>query len=244
MARGLSSRVYPWANDRPGARKPRGSEIPRPSPEIEKRLESTTLRYIRPNKSDVFWLVENPFYASTLPLRMVLQYQAVGLGRANMHSSIFLMAHLYNGVRKLNLLGAEWPVMKRIIDLHKRMIFANAAPATPQDMASRLIYHMDSPTLRGPRKDGRWRKDLRWYLKPHPATDLVQNMLSNDPRDRARGLWQLNHQSDSSSHADKTESRQNRSVNAQSYVRDLQIKLQSMLDDLSIDYICLTKECT
>lgn len=213
-------RVYTWSNDTPEMRKLRGSELERPTFEIEKRLQSIMLKYIQPNTSDVSGLVGNRFYASTVPLRMTLQYQAVGLRRANMHVSTFLMAHLYNGLQKLNLLRAERPVMEQIMALHKRAIFADATPTTPENMANRLFYRMDELALFG------LGKAAKWLLRPHPATDL-DDLLSDDARERARGLCQLVNQSESRPQAAATkrnDARQHRYHSAQSYVRDLQTR--------------------
>ena len=232
--------VYTWANTIPEMRKAMGWNGQQPSPEIERRIQQTTLKFIEPNQSDEFGFVSNPLYSGTVSLRMILQYQTLGLARANMHPSIFYMAHLYNGLRQFNLLEQEWPIMERIIHLHAKALFADAIPTNPDDMIARFCYRMNQAIIL------KTSKDDKWHMKPPITTSIVEHILSDDPMERARGLWQMENMFGGAAHATaamNNKAPQRRYCSGPSYVRDLQNTFKTVLDDISIDYIHLFRAC-
>jgi len=95
------------------------------------------------------------------------------------------VAHLYNGVRQLHLLNEKSPIMERIIQMHTKAIFADAIRTKTKDLAARLWSCIDYKSF--------WRDygDERWYLKPHPASSIMELTLSDDRDDRANGYSQL-----------------------------------------------------
>ncbi|KAF3048652.1 hypothetical protein E8E11_009366 [Didymella keratinophila] len=190
------------------------------------------LKYVEPHPSDEFGYVKNPFYSGTVLIKMVVQYQKLGLTWANTHPSIVIMAHLYNSVRQFHLLLTRWPVMERIIELHTNAIFADAIPTKMEDMNTRLLSCVD--------QDSVWREygDEKCYLKPHPAISILELTLSNDPKDQAKGHSPLKYYTSKS--VDASRKRHGR---AKPHLHDAQEALTNLFDDMSIDYIRLTSEC-
>jgi hypothetical protein len=92
----------------------------RPPPEMEAAMERTMIDFIRPAPADNFAYVHNPLHSGSVILKLLLDNQKAGLALANWHLSIFVVAHLYNAMRQLNLLKEQWGVMDRIIRLHKK----------------------------------------------------------------------------------------------------------------------------
>lgn len=102
------------------------------------------LKFIQPSPDNDFAMIHNPLLSGSILLRLMLEYHELGLALANHHLSIFTVAHMYNGLRQLRMLDASWPVMGRIIELHKKAIFANDILTKTSDMADRFSYRIDA----------------------------------------------------------------------------------------------------
>ena len=66
------------------------------------------------------WRIPAP---STLGLRFLIwrsgrnMARIAGISLANHHMSLFAVAYLYNGLRQQQLIGFEWPLVERIMEL-------------------------------------------------------------------------------------------------------------------------------
>jgi hypothetical protein len=94
-------KLYTYENAPPDMKASWGE---RPPPEIEAIIKGTMIDFIWPAPADNFVYVYNPLHAGTVTLKLLLDYQKAGLALANWHLSIFVVAHLYNAMRQLNLL--------------------------------------------------------------------------------------------------------------------------------------------
>jgi hypothetical protein len=153
---------------------------------MEAAMKRTMIDFIRPTPADDFAYVHNPLHSGSVILKLLLDYQKVGLVLANWHLSIFVVAHLYNAMRQLNLLKEQWGVMDRIIMLHKKELFADAIPTKTVDIADRMAFRMNLATTQK-----RWFEDEKWKLKATIASQPLRLLLEDDPQQQARGVWQI-----------------------------------------------------
>lgn len=70
-------------------------------------------------------------------------YQDAGLSLVNWHLSVFVTAQFHNGLRRFKLLEIKWPVIRVIVDVHKKVLFAVAIPTRTNDKAGRFPYRMN-----------------------------------------------------------------------------------------------------
>jgi hypothetical protein len=220
----------------------------RPPPEMEAAMKRTMIDFIRPAPADNFAYVHNPLHSGSVILKLLLDYQKAGLALANWHLSIFVVAHLYNAMRQLNLLKEQWGVMDRIIRLHKKELFADVIPTKTVDITDRMAFRMNLATTQK-----RWFEDEKWKLKETAASPPLRLLLEDEPRKQARGVWQIEQRIESTSTpaanqaalirtANMTQQRKEH-LTPTNYVANLQKTFDSILDDASIDYIRLTKHC-
>lgn len=116
---------------------------------------------------DAFLVKFNPLHTGTLLMDAASMAEEVGITLANREPTIFMVAHIYNALRKLEVCQKEWPEMERIINLQNGPIFANNIPTTPKDMWARFKYRMgmsDNP------KNRLRIKDMTWRFTAHRAT--------------------------------------------------------------------------
>jgi hypothetical protein len=216
--------------------------------------------FIRPNDADNFALTHNPMYAGSAMLKIVLDAQTAGLSLANWHLSIFVVAHLYNALRRLNLLEAQREVMDKIIELHKKAIFADVIPTRTVDMCDRLSFRLNANNTQK-----RWVEDEKWKMKSVPAAETLELMLNRDVLKQARGIWQVEQRFEASDQKIGSKTKANgtskptrtkmvltstncipstrKTLTSTNYIPSTRKTLDAMLDDASIDYIRLTKRC-
>ncbi|KAI0886628.1 uncharacterized protein GGS22DRAFT_199028 [Annulohypoxylon maeteangense] len=206
------------------------------NPDLKKdaAYDSMKINFIRPAKDDNFAIIHNPSQSGSFLLKLLISYQEVGLGLANWHMSIFGVAHIYNALRQLKMLDIEWPVMERIIELHKGALFADAIPTTTKDMNDRINYRLNQP---------RKRKDAWKFQEPH-QTNMLRSMLDSD-RSIDHILWDIEQQTEPK--IDKQGSSQRQRQKQKLYPEDFIDKVQEVtsktLNDMAIDYVRLTKHC-
>ncbi|CAJ2500219.1 Uu.00g030720.m01.CDS01 [Anthostomella pinea] len=205
-------------------------------------MDQLDIRVIKPAAQDEFINTHNPVYTGSVLLKLALLYHDTGLSLANHHLSIFATAHLYNALRQLHMLQDKWHVMDRIIELHKRALFADAIPTRTADMADRLKYRLDAT-----RKT--FFRDEKYKFNERDSFQALKSML--DPSiSNGKALYQIEQQAidhyKNSLQPTKGAAafqRRKQQFTPVDLVGSLQDALTPVLDDLSIDYIRLTKRC-
>lgn len=249
-------KIYTWSNTTPEFRKDFREkyggfdENLRPSSELERQVDeamnNSEWNFIKPSPDNDFLMTHNPLYSGSAMLKLLLDYHHLGLALANHHMSIFLAAHLYNALRQLKMLKTSWPVMDRIIELHKKAIFANDIPTKTFDMADRLSYRIDAENKR----QKRHHLDAKYEFKAPTSIEPLRMILEADVSTQARALFKIEQNLE---HQEKT-SNEIASISRnlqhgkpqttpERYVKSLEKVLSPVLDDLSIDYVRLTKKC-
>lgn len=243
-------KMYTWDNAPPQVRAIMDPEM-RPPPKISAAIASMNLKFIQPAPADDFALVHNPMYSGSVMLKLLLNYHDAGLSLANHHLSIFATAHLYNALRQLRMLPdtTRWPLMERIMELHKRAIFADLIPTRTRDIADRLSYRLDVKN-----KQKRFYEDEKYKLREPSSTQVLRSMLDTEAPS-SRVLWQIEHHTEQVA-ADKMKApssvvvKTSKSiqphrqwVTLEGFFKSLSDAFSQPLDDLSIDYIRLTKHC-
>lgn len=157
-----------------------------PPPELMAAIDRMQLKFIHASPDDEFVRRNSPLYSGSLMLKLLLGYHSAGLSLSNHHLSIFVVAHLYNALRRLHLLeGLEWPVMERVMKLHKRALFAGAVPTMTDHMADRLSYRLDAEDKQ---------KDTavisKYSFKEDPNMSVLRSLL-DDQCSGERVLWLL-----------------------------------------------------
>lgn len=218
-----------------------------PPPEVKAAIAKVMTGFIRPAPADDFSATHNPLFCGGQMLKLLLVYSEAGLALENHHRSIFVTAHLYNAARQLNMLDEPWPVMDRVIELHKKAIFADAIPTKTVDIAGRLEYRLQLW-----RRSGQMREDGKSSLKEPVSVQTLRLMLEENPSASSKALWQIERKAEQQE--DSAMSLVGETSNAltvghhqdtaSQYIARLQRTFTSVLDDISIDYIRLTKRCT
>lgn len=85
---------------------------------------------------------KNPLFCGTLVLSQMVLTERIGLNLANQHLSIFAMAHLYNALRKMELIDIVWDDMEQIIATQAGPYFAGDIPDSPEEMSARINYRL------------------------------------------------------------------------------------------------------
>jgi len=137
--------------------------------------------------------------------------------------------------------------MDRIIDLHKKVIFADSIPIQTVDMAARLSFRMNTNN-----NQKRWFEDKNWMMKMNVVAEPLSLVLESDMLKQARCVWQIEQRAEfiaseaaSSQGSGQVLStpRRKRTFTPSNYVSGVCKTLDNMLDDASIDYFRLTKRC-
>lgn len=197
---------------------------------------------IKPSPDNDFAMVHNPLYSGTIMLKLLLDYHYLGIALSNHHLSIFCCTHLYNALQHLKMLETSWPVMDRIIELHKKSISANDIPKKTIDMAARLFYRIDAE-----QRQKRHLADAKWEFKPLATMEPLRLMLAEDAASKSRALHQIEQLEDKASQTKQNLSSSNTLQHRKptptpaGYARTWERAIASILSDLSIDYIRLTK---
>jgi hypothetical protein len=78
---------------------------------------------------------------------MNLQNTAEDLGvrLGNNHSSLIILAYLYNAMKQKQLIQRDWHALETIIAAHKDSLFFGSTPITPKDSALRLSLRLGLP---------------------------------------------------------------------------------------------------
>ncbi|RYP59777.1 hypothetical protein DL769_008395 [Monosporascus sp. CRB-8-3] len=166
------------------------------------------------------------------------------------HLGIFAAAHIYNTLRQHKMLDPPWPIMDRIIELHKRAQFADAIPMGTEDMAKRFSYRLD-PTQKRFFQDEKFK--LLESASIQPLGSLLDAAVAGD-----RALWQIEQQTEDPL-SEKQEQQQQqpknparvswalqhwkRQMTPDQFIGNAQEAVSRALDDLSIGYIRLTWRC-
>ncbi|KAI1332921.1 hypothetical protein F5Y16DRAFT_130458 [Xylariaceae sp. FL0255] len=215
-----------------------------PSPELAARIDSLKIQCIQPASADDFSITHNPVASGSTLLKLLIEYQVAGLSLANHHLSIFHSAHVYNALQQLKLLDVKWPIMERIIKIHKRPLFANDIPTKTSDMADRLAYRLNVGNTQR-----RFFEDEKWTMREAPGTEIFKSLLDNDVSDD-RALWQVQSHMQKLEDGPKQKSKaegkslpRRHSVTPDVFLERVEHTISQELDDVSIDYIRLTKSC-
>lgn len=232
--------------------------------EIQHRLEAVGLgegfQMAQPDRTHDFLELHDPMFSGTVGLRIASEYERVGLSVTNHQFTIFLCAHLYNAVKQVKLLSHEWPAMERIIQLHKKAIFADEIPTRTADIADRFEFRLRHT-------NGGSIESQKWTLRSSGPSEALRGYLTaarGAAEDRDRAFWMLQRQvqishatlleaapsTDSSAVVSTTSTRivakkpaATGPVSAQKMMNSLRSALPHMIDDMTIDYVRLTKQC-
>lgn len=137
----LDPETRKYVNDQLRAKYPNFTEDP--GPEVASQIKAYgPLKPIQPNKDSNFMHTHNPLLCGTLAFQLALNREQAGISLANHHVSIFVVAHLYNALRQLEVLEERWPDIEQIIDLHIKTLFAGQLPTTPKDLHSRFSLQL------------------------------------------------------------------------------------------------------
>ncbi|KAI1779167.1 hypothetical protein F4818DRAFT_455312 [Hypoxylon cercidicola] len=189
------------------------------------KKEGRELSMIEPAEEDDFLVINDPMFSGSIMLKLLVEYQEAGLALANYHMAIFVVSHIYNALRQLKMLDHEWPLMERIIELHKRALFAGDIPRETNTMADRIYYRLnlaDNQKL--------FRENRKFELREPPSTQVLRSLLDIE-LSAERALWQLEQQMG----IDK--------MAPEAFVGSLQDMISQAVDDAAIDYVRLSKWC-
>ena len=223
-----------------------------PTPEtIAKGKAHGPLKPIQPNKDSNFLHTHNPLYCGMLAFQLAINREQAGLSLANHHASIFIVAHLYNALRQLDVLEERWMDMEMIIDLHIKVLFAGHLPTTPRDFHSRYCLQLGISAqyfARNQRPNPRlWAASKRKgpQIPCTKTTDVFrQYFAGKETADRC--LHQLetiimDEEGLKSTSTNKTVPR--RQLSPLQFLAQLQDWLPQVFLSMNVDYITMTKTC-
>jgi hypothetical protein len=218
------------------------------SKQYEENYKRLNPKPIRPNKDPNFATNRNPLYCGTIILNLAALTEEAGVALANHHLSIFATAHVYNALRQMGLTQMRWPDMDKIIENHIGPIFAGSIPPTPEAMQSRIFYR-----LGGVSNSKLYDKKQPWKIHSSPATHtLMQIFESKEPIEKI--IHQLeeqihnNEQSlvacpKSNSQVSQKRTTTRRQLTPLQFISKLGKYIPTVIPDMTIDYITLTKTC-
>jgi hypothetical protein len=192
---------------------------------------------IRPAAKEDFALSCNPLYSGSAILMLLMECSTAGLDLANHHLSIFAVAHVYNDVRQLKLLEQSCPIMDRIIELHRRAIFADVVPSTLEDIKARMKYRV------GHSKDRGDKTQPQYFMQIPKLSETLSLLLDSDDTDQARALLEMEgHMNDTARHGGVSSGTPDLGQTAKGQT-NLRRTLEDALEDISLDYTTLTNQC-
>jgi hypothetical protein len=207
------------------------------SSETERQPGMAIAHMIQPAAEEDFALSHNPLYSGSAILMLLMECSTAGLDLANHHLSIFAVAHLYNAVRQLKLLEQPWPIMDRIIELHKRAIFADVVPSTLEYIKARMKYRV------GHGKDRRSKTQPQYFMQIPKLSETLSLLLDSDDTDQARALLEMErHMNDTARHGGVSSGTPDLGQTAKGQT-NLRRTVGGALEDISIDYATLTNQC-
>ncbi|RYP02975.1 hypothetical protein DL764_005461 [Monosporascus ibericus] len=174
-------------------------------------FERVNLGLTQPVPANDFVLTHNLLYSGSAMLRLLLEYQEARLSLANHHDGIFAAAQIYNALRQHKMLDRPWPIKYRIIELYRRVLFAEAIPTRTEDIVKRFTYRLD-PTQK------RFFEDEKFKLREPVSFQPLRSLL-----DSARPVQHRKQQ-----------------MTPEQFMGNAQEADSEALDDLSIDYVRLT----
>lgn len=176
--------------------------------------------------------LQNPLHCSSLALDMALSMEDFGISLANHHHAIFMIAHLYNALRHLDVSGISWPSMDRCIKIQKGPIFANDIPRTSEDIDRRLDHRVGKAFDR--------RKVMK--LRHHEASDILKLMLEQqDIEVPLRRLQSILADLEAGGKASSWQT--DRALSPLQLLSRLEKHLPAILNDIEFDYVTLTRHC-
>ncbi|RYP49424.1 hypothetical protein DL768_004869 [Monosporascus sp. mg162] len=215
--------------------RPDVGEDERRSPEAQAALERVNVCLTQPAPANNSVFTHNPLYSGSVMLGLLLENQEAGLSLANHHLSIFAAAHIYNALRQHKMLARRWPIMDRIIELHRRVLSDDAIPTRTEDMVKRSSSSGNRP-------------------RSQPLLSPLDSAMTGD-----RPLWQTEQQTKELLNEKQEQQQQQQpksparvsmamqprkqQVMPEQLVGDAQEAVSRPLDDLPIDYIRLTRRC-
>lgn len=207
--------------------------------------EETKAERIRPAEDTEFVFCKSPTLMGSNLLRILVEYQAVGLSTASSTMYVLVVAHLYNALRQLNMFDREWIQMDRVIELHKGTLFAGVIPTEVGEIADRISLRLN---ISEKYAQQRWLKDEKWMLR-EPASTRILRILLDNQLSTDEVLWQTEQSLNSNPRPNSNTSssgphRNNRKMTPEVLIGGLQDAIPRALEDASIDYIRLSEECT
>ncbi|KAI1409954.1 hypothetical protein F5Y13DRAFT_202579 [Hypoxylon sp. FL1857] len=243
----------PWTDDDPGVltymnadpfvkgvvediAKDGGIELGSPE-ELTEIIRAHNLAFIGPDKSEFsFSMVWNPLHLGGLAFKLATLYENAGVEIATFYSSISACAHIYNALRQLTKMNLKWPVMERIIQLQIKPIFAGEVPTTRKDIMNRLTLRLKAPN-RSKLQSTPWSEELRGLLGSEDAARRAL-LLIEQKMEPTESKPQSNRRT-----SKKASSTQKRRTTPDSLLSSLREHVPQMVDDMSIDYVRLSKRC-
>lgn len=94
------------------------------------------------NMEPEFAYSHNPLYCGLVAYNIVLRMERAGLTLASFHQSIYIAAHLYNGLRQRDVIKDRWREMDTVIEQHQGTIFMGKLPVTSKECSSQLLLKL------------------------------------------------------------------------------------------------------
>ncbi|KAH7079740.1 hypothetical protein FB567DRAFT_607183 [Paraphoma chrysanthemicola] len=184
----LSSRIWPKEND---------DQMRRISDELARVIlgdphRALTRRLQRKIREPYYFFRQHPWQCGLWQYNIQIQNQVMDIGFVNACGSVMYCAHLYNAVRKENLLTTPWPDMDLALELRSPTdFFVSGVPDNPKDYLTRFIlaagfsaanFSSEEPGRR--KKDGRRSRRGRHMLKELAPVlqTFKQRYCENHPR--------------------------------------------------------------
>lgn len=218
------------------------------SKQYEENYKRLSPKPIWPNKDPNFATNRNPLYCGTILLNLAALTEEAGVALANHHLSIFATVHLYNALRQMGLTQIRWPEMDKIIENHIGPIFAVSIPTTPEDMQSRMFYRLGSVS-----NSKIYDKKQPWKIHSSPVTHtLMQFFESKEPLEKIfHQLEEQIHNKEqslvarpkSNSQVSQKRTTYRRQLTPFQFISKLEKYIPTVLPDMTINYIALTKTC-
>lgn len=216
-------------------------------------------RKVKINADDHFLFNSNPSFCGTIALDLALTLERAGIDLMNWHMTIFALAHLYNAAKQFGGLKENWPLLEKVTQTHIVQFFGGELPKKPTEFANRMklkLGYSIQNFASNPRQLGNAARSLglgkikqaRLNSCHAEVTDASTSIIQiNDPTSTTAGsaLAQLESLAVQRRRGKQSSRTSGASALAPGPALDLlDAYAQSKLEDITIDYITLTRTCS
>ncbi|OTA99282.1 hypothetical protein M426DRAFT_16577 [Hypoxylon sp. CI-4A] len=198
---------------------------------------------INPHPDTDYLLRVNPLYTGFVALNMASMVEEAGIEFANEHLAIFGVAHLYNALRQLGICDFRWNFMDKLIDIHRKALFADVIPKTPKEISSRFRFRIGFSSQGRIIPNREYRSDFKKTELAGSLQDLFKSETNLSQFETALATQAKEFEVAQQSSGKAKSACRRRRLTPRETLASIDKYLKGAVDVMGINYFGLTRKC-